>query len=176
MPIELDYDWSGTIVESIEHDDGYDQTPKPTPPIDANGRLTSSRAAVPAESMDIDSQKRSGLPKRPHAPSPKQPSRRSLRVAQRMARRSSTWSGSRKVQTPQYAFPTRCWDNKLWEVQAVDGIFVEDDGSLSCLLRWVPTKVSVSKLSGTLLEQVEQLVKQNDDPMLWEDWREMNGV
>jgi len=71
-------------------------------------------------------------------------------------------------------FPRHCRD-KEWEVDDIGGVYLEEDGSLSCELLWAPTTAPVSSLKGVLLERVEELVKRNLGAEAWDKWLEMQG-
>jgi hypothetical protein len=71
--------------------------------------------------------------------------------------------------------PRRCRGNE-WEVVDIDGVYLEEDGSLSCKLLWEPTMALVSSLNGALLERAEELVKEEYGAEVWEKWLEKQGT
>jgi len=77
-----------------------------------------------------------------------------------------------KEETLRHVFPRHCWD-KEWEVVDIGGVWLEEDGYLSCKLLWAPTTAPVSSLKGVLLERAEELVKRDLGADVWDKWLEM---
>jgi hypothetical protein len=123
-------------------------------------------------------QKRPATPAGSHspledAPLPKR-CRRSARVVTqkpRELREVSVRLGPREEKTPRYALPLpRSCRGKDWEVVDIGGVYLEEDGSLSCKLLWEPTMAPVTSLSGALLERAEELVKRDHGAGTWDKW------
>lgn len=132
----------------------------------------------PPNQQNEFSRKRSGPPTGSHAP-PSKRSRGSSKVVARRAKEAEgkpTRPDSHKdeEETLRHAFP-RHYRDKEWEVVDIDGVWLEEDGSLSCKLLWAPTTALVSSLKGALLERAKELVKRDLSAAAWNKGLEMQG-
>jgi hypothetical protein len=110
-------------------------------------------------------------------PLPKRPRR--SRVMTRKAKEVKETSGRldthEKKETLRHAFP-RYYRNKDWRVEDLDEVYLTEDGSLQCVVRWEPTVVAGRGLTGALRERCEELFKEKFGAEEWEKWLEMQGT
>jgi hypothetical protein len=67
-----------------------------------------------------------------------------------------------------YAFP-RHYRDKEWEIKGLDGVYLDDGGSIRCLVKWKPTLFKSRALVGKAVQrQLEELFIEKYGP---EDWQ-----